>query len=356
MKTDAARRSDRPVLAAALAVAVAVAVAARGVHQLLPESLAYPVGEVIVAVILGVVIGQLWAMPKAMRDGLHRVVRLVLPAAIVLMGARLALDELLATGVEALGMVVVLMVTALGVAHLIGRVTHAPPVLSTLLGVGVSVCGNTAIIATAPAIEARDEEVSVAIAVNTMFGMLAVLIYPLIGDAVGMSQAFFGTWAGTAVNDTSQVVAVGVAYGNEASDVATTVKLVRNTMLGVVVVVVSWLHARARGAVPGEHVSRLALLRRSFPLFVLGFLGMAVANSVGLLDAASGATGVDVVELFAKAASLLIVVALAGVGLTTSLGAARRAGWAPVAIGCGAALTTSLLSLVLILVLGPAGT
>ena len=332
-----------------------MAVTARFVHHLLPESLAYPVGEVIVAVILGVTVGQLWTMPTALQDGLHRVVKLVLPAAIVLLGARLALDELVATGVQALGMVLVLMVTALGVAHLVGRITHTSSVLSTLLGVGVSVCGNTAIIATAPAIEAKDEEVSVAIAVNTMFGMLAVLIYPLIGDAVGMSQAFFGTWAGTAVNDTSQVVAVGISYGDEASDVATTVKLVRNTMLGVVVVVMAVLHARSRGASSGPGTSRAALLRRSFPVFVLGFLAMAIANTVGLLDAASGAVGTDLVELFTSAASLLLVVALAAVGLTTSLGAARRAGWPPVAIGFMTALTTSLLSLVLILVLGPAG-
>lgn len=162
-----------------------MAVAARFVHHLLPESLAYPVGEVIVAVILGVTIGQLWTLPTALQDGLHRVARLVLPAAIVLLGARLALDGLVATGVQAL--VLVLMVTALGVAHLVGRITHTSSVLSTLLGVGVSVCGNTAIIATAPAIQAKDDEVSVAIAVNTLFGMLAVLIYPLIGDTVGMS-------------------------------------------------------------------------------------------------------------------------------------------------------------------------
>ena len=115
----------------------------------------FPVGAVIVAVILGVIIGQLWTMPAALRNGLHRVVRLVLPAAIMLLGSRLALDELVATGVQALAMVLVLMVTALAVAHLVGRITHTSSVLSTLLGVGVSVCGNTAIIATAPAIGPR---------------------------------------------------------------------------------------------------------------------------------------------------------------------------------------------------------
>jgi len=348
-------RSRGLALAAAFALAVSVAFAASFLHHLLPESLAYPVGEVIVAVILGVTIGQVWAMPTALQDGLQCLVRLVLPAAIMLLGARLALDELVATGVQALAMVLVLMVTALGVAYLVGRVTHTSSVLSTLLGVGVSVCGNTAIIATAPAIRARDEEVSVAIAVNTLFGMLAVLTYPLVGDAVGMSQAFFGTWAGTAVNDTSQVVAVGISYGDEASDVATTVKLVRNTMLGFVVVVVAVLHARSRGASSGPGTSRAALLRRSFPVFVLGFLAMAIANTVGFLDAASGAVGTDLVELCTSAASLLLVVALAAVGLTTSLGAARRSGWPPLVIGFTTALTTSLLSLALILILGPAG-
>lgn len=356
MTPPAVARSNH--LAVAGALALAVAVAARFVHGLLPESVAYPIGEIIVAVVLGVTIGQLVTLPAPLDDGLHRLVKLVLPAAIVLLGARLALDEVVATGLQALVMVLVLMVTALGVAHVVGRLTGTSPVLSTLLGVGVSVCGNTAIIATAPAIGAKDEEVSVAIAVNTMFGMLAVLTYPLIGDAAGMSQAFFGTWAGTAVNDTSQVVAVGVSYGDRAGEVATTVKLVRNTMLGVVVVLMAVLHARSRvpatGAAAGPTTGRVALLRRSFPVFVLGFLAMAVANTVGLLDAVSQRAGTDVVELCTTTASVLLVVALAAVGLTTSLGAVRRSGWPPVVIGFSAALTTSLLSLALIMLLGPA--
>lgn len=144
-----------------------------------------------------------------------------------------------------------------------------------------------------------------------------------------MSQAFFGTWAGTAVNDTSEVVAVGISYGPEASDVATTVKLVRNAVLGVVIVVTSVLYARSRGGASGGGSSGAALLRRSFPVFVLGFIAMAMANTVGLLDAASTAVGTDLVEVFTSAASLMLVVALAAVGLTTSLAAARRAGWPP---------------------------
>ena len=113
-------------------------------------------------------------------------------------------------------MVIALMALALFTAHALGRWLGVPDKLSTLIGVGTAVCGNTAISAVSPVIRAKDEETSFAIATNTLFGTLAVFAYPLIGHAVGMSPAAFGTWAGTAVNDTSQVVATGFAYGVDA--------------------------------------------------------------------------------------------------------------------------------------------
>ena len=121
------------------------------------------------------------------------------------------------------------MALALTAAHLLGKLAGVPGRLATLIGVGTAVCGNSAIVATAPVIRALDEEVSFAVATNTLFGTAAVLLYPIIGRALHFSDHVFGTWAGTAVNDTSQVVAAGFAYSEAAGRLATAVKL--NTKL-----------------------------------------------------------------------------------------------------------------------------
>lgn len=337
------------LLAPGIAVAVAVALVARGLHSILPPVVAEPVGEVIIAIALGFVVANTFGARPSWRRGTRFCVSAVLRAAIVLLGARLAFGQVLAIGGGALLLIVTLMTVALLVAHGLARLTHTPRPVASLVGVGVSVCGNTAIIATAPAIGASDDDVATAIAVNTLFGMLAVIVYPLVGHVLGMEAAAFGTWAGTAVNDTSQVVAVGFAHGAVAGQIATTVKLARNALMGVVIVVMSGLH----GA--GKQSSPVQLLRKSFPLFVIGFLAMAVVNSVGGFDAASRATGIDVVAVLTAAAQLMLLVALAAVGLATSTAGLRRTGWRPFVVGFGAAAATSALSFTAIRFFGAVG-
>lgn len=332
-----------------VAVAVAVALAARGLHGILPAVVADPIGEVIIAVTLGFLVANTFGTRRSWRPGIKFCVSIVLRSAIVLLGARLAFGQVLAIGGGAIVLIVTLMTVALLVAHGIARLTHTPREVASLVGVGVSVCGNTAIIATGPAIGASDDDVATAIAVNTLFGMLAVVMYPLVGHMLGMDAAAFGTWAGTAVNDTSQVVAVGFAHGAAAGQIATTVKLARNALMGVVIVVMSGLHGSGQPTSPGQ------LLRRTFPLFIVGFVAMAVMNSVGGFAAASRATGVDVVGLLTSAAQFMLLVALAAVGLTTSREGLRRAGWRPFVVGLGAATATSLLSFTAIRFFGAVG-
>ena len=341
----------RPTVRAALPgvlAAAGVAGVAKLVHLLLPDAVAAPIGDVIVAVGLGVVIANTVGVPERLRPGLRVCVTTVLRVAIVLLGARLALGEVLAIGGKALVLVVVLMATAVLVAHVLSRLTSTPPVVASLVGLGASVCGNSAIVAAAPVLGANDDEVTTALAVNTLFGMVAVFTYPLLAHAFGMDSETFGTWAGTAVNDTSQVVAVAFTYGALAGQIATTVKLARNALMGLAIVSVALLHRGSARAPFGT------VVRKSFPWFVIGFLLMAVANSLGLFAAASAATGTDVVAGLTAVARALLVVALAAVGLSTSTAALRRFGWRPFAVGFGAAAATSVTSLVLISVLGPA--
>jgi len=325
-----------------------VAAAARRLHGALPEPAAKILGEVIFAVLLGLVVGNTLKLPSSTVPGIRFAFHTVLRLAIVLLGAGLSFLTTLAMGLRALLLIVTLMALALAAAHLLGRRLGVPAKLASLIGIGTAVCGNSAISAVAPVIGAEDEDVAYAIATNTLFGTVAVFAYPLIGRALGLGDAAFGSWAGTAVNDTSQVVAAAFAFSDAAGRVATVVKLTRNALMGVVIVAMGILHGR--GSVRTPFGTRV---RQSVPPFVVGFLVMAALNTWGVFGWLSGATGVDVHAALQWAARSLILLALAGVGLGTRAAAMRRTGLMPLWVGLATAVVTSLTSLAWIHFFGP---
>jgi uncharacterized integral membrane protein (TIGR00698 family) len=335
-----------------LLLVIAVALTARYVHGRVPPQTGKLVGEVIFAVLMGLVIGNVFRIPKFAQPGIVFAFRTLLRAAIVLLGATFSFAAAVAIGGRALLMVVFLMALALVTAHTLGRFFGVPGKLATLIGVGTAVCGNTAISAVAPVIGAKDEETSFAIATNTLFGTLAVFAYPVLGHALGMSDAAFGTWAGTAVNDTSQVVATGFAYTEAAGKVATVVKLTRNTMMGGVIILMGLVYARDGQGTAGSIGQRL---KQSLPPFVVFFIGMCLLNTLGVVSWASRLLGRDLTVDAQTAAKFLILTALAGVGLGTRLDAMRRIGFRPFWVGLATALVTSGASYAMIQVFGPAG-
>jgi uncharacterized integral membrane protein (TIGR00698 family) len=340
-----------------LLVTIACAIAARFLHGLLPAKAGAVVGEVVVAVLLGLVVGNVIALPGVFAPGIRFSFHSLLRVAIVILGAQFSFQQVIAIGGKAVLMIVILMTLALFVAHALGRLAGVPGRLATLIGVGTAVCGNTAISATAPVIRARDEEVSFAVATNTLFGTLAVFVYPLIGHWVGLSSAAFGTWAGTAVNDTSQVVAAGFAFSDAAGKVATAVKLTRNALMGPVIVVIGLAYARGAGSDPshGAGAEIGTRIRQSIPLFVLGFLLVALLNTVGVIAWLGSRLHRDLPHDLQAVSRFLILVALSGVGLSTRLSAMRRIGATPFLVGFATAATTALASYFLIRWLGPAG-
>ena len=335
-----------------LVLVVGVALVARYAHGRVPPQTGKLVGEVIFAVLIGLAIGNVFRIPKIAQPGIKFAFQTLLRAAIVLLGATFSFAGALSIGGRALIMVVVLMTLALITAHALGRLLSVPGKLATLIGVGTAVCGNTAISAVAPVIGAKDEETSFAIATNTLFGTLAVFAYPVLGHALGMTDAAFGTWAGTAVNDTSQVVATGFAYSPAAGKVATVVKLTRNTLMGAVIVLMGLIYA---GGGQGTAGSLWQRMKQSVPPFVLGFLAMCLANTLGAVAWASQQVGRDLTVDAQTAARFLILVALAGVGLGTRFDAMRRIGLRPFWVGLATALATSAASYAMIRFFGAAG-
>ncbi len=322
-----------------IAAAVVIALIARLASHVVPHA----IGEVLVAVLLGIVVANLVTLPRATSAGIRFSVQRVLRFGIILLGARLSLADVATIGVQALALVVICMAVAFAFAVLVGRALALPPRLAVLIAVGTAVCGNSAIVATAPVIDAEEREVGFAVATITLFGTLAVFAYPLMGQALALPDVVFGLWTGTAVNDTSQVVAASAAYSATARDVAAVVKLVRNTLMAPLILMIAWWWSRKDVRV-AEGAARKGAFK-AFPLFVLGFLAMALARTLGVIDPWT-AGWID------EGAKLCILVALAGVGLSTHLARMRSVGPAPFYLGFGTAVLIACLSLALILGLG----
>jgi uncharacterized integral membrane protein (TIGR00698 family) len=305
------------------------------------------VAEVTIALVIGAVVAAVVGPDRLapLEPGIKFAAGPLLRAGIVLLGARLSLGEIARIGLPALGTIVVTMAVSLGLVLLLARVVKVENRLAVLLAVGSAVCGNTAIAATAPVIAARPREVAYAVATITLFGTLAVLFYPSIGHLVGLSQSSFGLWAGVAIHDTSQVVAAGAAYGPAALDVAAVVKLIRNALMAPLLMLIAWGWA-SYGDDVGDAVARARPpLRRAIPPFVLGFLALAALRSVGLISP-------ELVATFDTISKALVLVALAGIGLSTRFRELRETSWRPLAIGLAVAVIVGLGSLVAIETLG----
>lgn len=301
------------------------------------------VADSLLAVLAGLILGNLVTIPHHTQPGLTWMSRTGLRLAIVLMGARLTFSSIVRGGGAALLLLLVTMSVGAGLIVILGRRAKLPPRLTTLLAVGTAICGNSAIVATAPLIDADDREVAFAVATITLFGTLAVFAFPLVGHLINLPPWHFGLWAGAAINDTSQVLAAGTAYGTTAGTaygttaaaVATIVKLTRNALMAPILIVIGILRSRAHRAV-SWHRAVLA----SVPLFVIGFLIVAGLNSLGLIPN----QGRGVLQ---EVSRLLLLGALVGIGLLTKVGDLRTVGLRPFVVGCGAAVGLAATTLAL---------
>jgi len=317
-----------------LALVAVLATGARAVTTVLP---AY-VSEITVGVIIGIVVASVIGVREQFWPGIRFAVQRLLRLGIVLLGARLSLEAIVGTGSTALLIILVCVLFAFGAVLALSRVAGIPPRLALLLAVGTAICGNSAIVATAPLVKAEDREVTFAVATITLFGVAAVIAYPWIGSLLGLSDAVFGVWAGVAVNDTSQVTAAGFAYSTTAGDTATIVKLTRNLLIGPVLILVALTWERGTRAVGGHPGLTWKTVGQAVPLFVVGFVAMAVLNSMGLVPDPAEAPA-------AEAARVLILLALCGVGLGTDVRALMRVGARPLFVGLVSALGLALLGL-----------
>ena len=249
------------------------------------------IGGPVFAILGGIVLALFLKERSAFDAGIKFTSKKILQYAVVLLGFGMNLEVVMETGKQSLPIIVCTITTSLVIAYVLHRIMHIPGKISTLVGVGSSICGGSAIAATAPVIDADEEEVAQAISVIFLFNILAALIFPALGGVLGFSTASgetFGIFAGTAVNDTSSVTAAASTWdsmyqlGNQTLDKAVTVKLTRTLAIIPITLVLAFLRARKAEGENGDKVS----LKQVFPFFILFFIGASVITT---LAASAGA-------------------------------------------------------------------
>jgi uncharacterized integral membrane protein (TIGR00698 family) len=322
-----------------------------------------PISPVMLSIMLGLIVGGLVPVPAVLGPGFAFVVKKVLRFGIILLGIRLTIFDVFRLGVRGVPIVLVCVMGALLLTSWLNRRLHLPDRLGALIAVGTSICGVSAIVATGPAIDAEDKETAYAVAVITTFGLVATLLYPYIAHNVFGNAVQVGLFLGTSVHDTSQVVGAAKVYADvfsapAALDIATVTKLVRNVcMVAVIPIMAFYYRRRPRGEILEKRPNVLHL----FPRFVFGFLLMAAIRSIGDAGINAGgnafgvwdaATWTSISSTTTVWAETLLVVALAGVGLSTDLRSFRGMGIKPFIVGLGAAVAVGALSFVVISLLG----
>ena len=336
------------------------------------------VGSAVPGAVIGAVIALAIKPGARLAPGIKYAGTFLLQCSVVLLGTQLSIAEAARVGLASLPVMLGTLAVCLSAAWLYGRLLGIPRDLRTLIGVGTGICGGSAIAAVSPVIEAASTDVAYAISTIFLFNIAAVLVFPLVGHAIGMSQQSFGLFAGTAVNDTSSVVATATTYGTAAANHAIVVKLVRTLMIIPICLGLAGLTARRQRSELAAHPARrpdLALtgvggttasdssrvparmsplrmsplrmspLRMSplrvvrlVPWFLIGFVVAAGLNSAGVIPSDSHGP-LQHVSVF------LVAVALSAIGLSTNVPALRKAGPKPVLLGALLWVTVAVASL-----------
>lgn len=283
----------------------------------------------------GILLGMLWAygkQPVGDQAGITFAAKKILQYAIILLGFEMNLQHIIATGSQSLAIICFTLGAAFLTAWLAGKYLNVSGPVSILIGVGTAICGGSAIAAAAPAIRAGEKDVAYSISTIFLFNIAAVFIFPLLGHALRLSDTGFGMWAGTAINDTSSVVAAGYSYSQNAGSFATIVKLTRTLMIIPVTLALSLLTARK------QQLDQSFSFVQTFPWFILGFVLASVVHTLGLVPPA-------LCDGLAQTGKFLIIVAMAGIGLKTSLPHLVSNGLRPVLLGLACWIAVAVVSL-----------
>ena len=306
--------------------ALIIAAISKLIESILPIHL---IGASVIALFIGMIINHFWKPNDTFSAGLKFTSKKILKFAIILLGASLNIKIVLEVGKMSLCVMAFTLFTCFGVGYFVGRALKINWKLSNLISAGTGICGGSAIAAIAPVIDADDSDIAYAMSATFLFDMAMIVLFPIMGQAMGLSDMAYGLWAGTAVNDTSSVVAAGYAFSEAAGDFATMVKLTRTLSIIPTVIAFALINARIKrkeAGAGGAAVKAKLGLTKIIPWFILGFLALAVINSFGVIPQAVSSGMKDV-------SKFLMVSALAAIGLNTSFKDMKKSGFAPMLHG-----------------------
>ena len=310
-----------------------------------------PISTVMIAILLGIIMGNAFTPRPGMIMGLDFTQKYILKLGIIFLGVRLSFSEFIKFGTIAIPLIVVCIISVLIIVKLLIKKFPISSKMSYLIAIGTSVCGATAIVATAPVIGAKKSEVAYAIANITLFGILAMLIYPYFSNFYFENNALqAGLFLGTAIHETSQVAAAGLIYDQqfnspETLNVATVTKLIRNTFLVIMIPLFAFLFNR------GEIKKKNYSILRIFPYFVLGFIGMIILRNVGdQIFIINEHNNYEIWKNFTivikDLATVFLTMAMAAVGISINLNELKSMGYKPFIVGFISAITVGLVSII----------
>ena len=311
-----------------------------------------PISTVLIAILLGILMGNAFTPRPGMMVGLDFTQQYILKLGIIFLGIRLSFSDFIKFGSIAIPLIIICILGVLILVKLLIKKVPISSKMSYLIAIGTSVCGATAIVATAPVINAKKSEVAYAIANITLFGVIAMLVYPYFAEWYFDGSALnAGLFLGTSIHETSQVAAAGLIYDQqfnspETLDVATVTKLIRNTFLVILIPLFAFLYNR--GELRGQNYSILNI----FPYFVLGFIGMIILRNLGDQLFPIGNNNhemwINLISYLKTLATVFLTMAMAAVGISINLGELKSMGYKPFVVGLIAAITVGIISLIYI--------
>lgn len=303
---------------------VVLAIASKYLAGFIPYGL---ISAGVFAMLIGMTLHSFFKKQAAMLNGIEFVSKKVLKASIVLMGASLSFAQVFHVGKYSIIVMAFTLLTAFGFGNLFGKLFHMNWKLSNLISAGTGICGGSAIAAISPTIEADDSDIAYAISATFLFDIVMVILFPIMGRFFGMTDIGYGLWAGTAVNDTSSVVAAGYAFSDAAGNYAVIVKLTRTLSIIPVVLIFSFVneHLKAKKAV--GKTGRIKInFKKIFPWFILLFLVMVGLRSINVISADFG-EGLSNISKFA------MIMSLGAIGLKTDFKRVIKSGFLPMVHG-----------------------
>lgn len=328
------------------------------------------ISYILMVIVAGILVRNMLSVPAIFSPGITFCLKKLLRLGIMLMGIRLSIFAVLEIGAWGIPIVVVCVLSGLVITSYFGRLLRLPDRLATLIAVGTSICGASAIVATAPGINAKDEEVTYAVANITVFGIIALIIYPFLAHLIFSGDTTLaGLFTGTSIHETAQVAASGLIYDQTfgaisnptTGDIAIVTKLVRNLLMAIVIPAMTFIYARRTGEVQDASEPGYKKALKLFPLFILGFLFMAMLRSIGDAgiqsgDLAMGLWGeeqwIGITKGIKQWSGYILATAMAGVGLGTSFRNMQGLGIKPFYVGLFAATMVGVTAIIMVFLLG----